>query len=104
MWYTTDKGGKGTSSPQRKRTREKEKEKTTKKKKTEKKFCSEVCVVGTAREICSMILLAAVFFEKFSDHGCSNYLNLEMEAECLTKNLSCLNLNISRTINGRNKL
>ena len=27
--------------------------------------------------------------------GCSNHLNLEMEAECLTKNLSYLNLNIS---------
>ena len=37
-------------------------------------------------------------------HGCSNHSNLEMEAECLTKTLSCLNLNISRTKNGRNKL
>ena len=83
--------------------KEKEQGKKRKKKETEKKFCSEVCVVGTAREICSMILLAAVFFEKFSGHGSSNYLNLEMEAECLTKNLSCWNLNISRTINGRNK-
>ena len=32
-------------------------------------------------------------------HGCSNHLNLEMEAECLSKNLSYLNLNISRTKN-----
>ena len=37
-------------------------------------------------------------------HGCSNHLNLEMEAECLTKTLPCLNLNISRIKNGRNKL
>ena len=36
--------------------------------------------------------------------GCSNHSNLEMEAECLTKTLPCLNLNISRTKNGRNKL
>ena len=36
-------------------------------------------------------------------HGCSNHSNLEMEAECLTKTLSYLNLNISRTKN-RNKL
>ena len=35
---------------------------------------------------------------------CSNHSNLEMEAECLTKTLSYLNLNISRTKNGRNKL
>ena len=37
-------------------------------------------------------------------HGCSNHSNLEMEAECLTKTLSYLNLNISRTKNSRNKL
>ena len=38
-------------------------------------------------------------------HGCSNHhSDLEMEAECLTKNLSYLNLDISRTKNGRNKL
>ena len=37
-------------------------------------------------------------------HGCSNHLNLEMEAGCLTKTLSYLNLNISKTKNGRNKL
>ena len=37
-------------------------------------------------------------------HGCSNHSNLEMEVECLTKTLSYLNLNISRTKNGRNKL
>ena len=29
-------------------------------------------------------------------HGYSNHSNLEMEAECLTKNLSYLNLNISK--------
>ena len=29
--------------------------------------------------------------------ACSNHSNLEMEAECLTKTLSYLNLNISRT-------
>ena len=39
-----------------------------------------------------------------SVHGCSNHSNLEIEAEFLTKNLSYLNLNISRTKNGRNKL
>ena len=37
-------------------------------------------------------------------HGCSNHSNLEMEAECLTKTFSYLNLNISRTKNGINKL
>ena len=37
-------------------------------------------------------------------HGCSNHSKLEMEAECLTKNLPYLNLNIFRTKNGRNKL
>ena len=36
-------------------------------------------------------------------HGCSNHSNLEMEAEYLTKTLSYLNLNISRTKNGRKK-
>ena len=40
----------------------------------------------------------------FSGHSCSNHLNLEMEAECLMKTLSYLNLNISRTKNGINKL
>ena len=35
---------------------------------------------------------------------CSNHSNLEMEAEFLMKNLPYLNLNISRTKNGRNKL
>ena len=29
-------------------------------------------------------------------HGCSNHSNLEMKAKCMTKNLSYLNLNISR--------
>ena len=38
------------------------------------------------------------------NYGCSNHSNLEMEAEFLTKNMSYLNLNISRTKNGRNKL
>ena len=37
-------------------------------------------------------------------HGCSDHSNLEMEAECLTKTLSYLNLNFSRTKNGRNNL
>ena len=39
-----------------------------------------------------------------SNHGCLNQLNLEMAVEFLTKNVSYLNLNISRTKNGRNKL
>ena len=38
------------------------------------------------------------------NHSCSNHLNSEMEAECLTKTLSYLNLSISRTKNGRNKV
>ena len=37
-------------------------------------------------------------------HGCSNQSNLEMAAEFLVKNMSYLNLNISRTKNDRNKL
>ena len=37
-------------------------------------------------------------------HGCSNHLNLETKAECRTKNLPYLNLNISRTKNGISKL
>ena len=37
-------------------------------------------------------------------NGCSNNSNLEMEAEFPTKNLSYLNLSISRRKNGRNKL
>ena len=37
-------------------------------------------------------------------HGCLDHSNLETEAECLMKTLSYLNLNISRTKNGRNKL
>ena len=37
-------------------------------------------------------------------HGYLNHSNLEMKAECLTKNLSCLNLDISTTKYGRNKL
>ena len=37
-------------------------------------------------------------------HSCSNHSNLEVEAQCLTKTLSYLNLNISKTKNGRNKL
>ena len=46
-----------------------------------------------------------VFREKWvGSHRYLNYLIFEMEEECLTKNLSYLNLNISRTKNGRNKL
>ena len=41
-----------------------------------------------------------VIIKGFQMHSCSNHLNLEMEAECLTT-LSYLNLNISRTKNGR---
>ena len=44
--------------------------------------------------------ISKIFTKKLS----SNHSNLEMEAEFLTKNLSYLNLNISRTKNGRNKL
>ena len=47
-------------------------------------------------------ILTQLFFLAF--HGCSNHSNLEMETECLTKTLSHLKLNISRTKNGRNKL
>ena len=35
-----------------------------------------------------------------TQHGSSDHSNLEMEAECLMKNLSYLNLNISRRKNG----
>ena len=38
------------------------------------------------------------------DYSCSNQSNLKMKAESLTKTLPYLNLNISRTKNGRNKL
>ena len=38
------------------------------------------------------------------DQSVARQSNLEMEAEFLTKNLSYLNLNISRTKNGKNKL
>ena len=48
--------------------------------------------------------LRNVFRSWLISHGCSNHSNLEMEAECLTKTLSYLNLNISRTKTGRNKL
>ena len=37
-------------------------------------------------------------------HSCSSHSNLEIEVESLKKNLSYLNLNISRTKNGKNKL
>ena len=37
-------------------------------------------------------------------HSCLSHLNLEMEAECLTKTLSYMNVNISKAKNGRNKL
>ena len=37
-------------------------------------------------------------------HSCLSHLNLEMEAECLMKTLSYMNVNISKTKNGRNKL
>ena len=37
-------------------------------------------------------------------HGCSNHSNLKVEAECLSKTLSYLNLNMSRTKNGWNQL
>ena len=37
-------------------------------------------------------------------HCCSNHSNLEVEAEFLMKNLSYLNLNISRTKNGRKQV
>ena len=49
-------------------------------------------------------ILSSVTEIAFEPHGCSNHSNLEMEAECLTKNISYLNLNISRRKNGRNKL
>ena len=42
-------------------------------------------------------------FSRLQRHGCSNQSNLEMAAEFLMKNVSYLNLNISRTKNGRNK-
>ena len=58
---------------------------------------------------CACVKLETYFRDWFVNiyllyHGCSNQLNLEMAAEFLTKNVSYLNLNISRTKNGRNKL
>ena len=44
------------------------------------------------------------FYIVLAAHNYSNHSNLEMEAEFLTKALSYLNLNISRTKDGRNKL
>ena len=39
-----------------------------------------------------------------TEPGCSSQSNLEIAAEFLTKNMSYLNLNISRTKNSREKL
>ena len=50
------------------------------------------------------LILQFQFFEQLQLHSCSNHSNLEMEADYLTKTLSYLNLNISRTKHGRNKL
>ena len=52
----------------------------------------------------NVIVLLCPALKIFTRHGCSNHSNLEMEAEFLTKTLSYLNLNISRTKNGINKL
>ena len=52
----------------------------------------------------NLISRFSVLREMSNVHSCSNHSNLEMEAEFLTKTLSYLNLNISRTKNGRNKL
>ena len=58
-----------------------------------------------------MIIHSGLFSKRWSTvpcwlayHSCSNHLNLEMEAECLTKTLPYLILNIFRTKYGRNKL
>ena len=54
-------------------------------------------------EYLSLFLKTSVILACFS-HGCSNHLNLEMEATFLMKNLPYLNLNISRTKNGTQAL
>ena len=54
-----------------------------------------------------MVNLTGSYYPKtfsFKDSDHSNHSNLEMEAECQTKNLPHLNLNISRTKNGIKKL
>ena len=57
-----------------------------------------------SRKYCQVEQLWTIFQDFPVYHGCSNESNLEMAAEFLTKNVSNLNLNISRTKNGRNKL
>ena len=52
----------------------------------------------------TFVTLSRFWLLKGWEHSCSDHSNLEMEAECLTKNLLYLNLNISRTKNGRNNL
>ena len=42
-------------------------------------------------------------YEYLNVHCSSNHSSLEIEAECPTKNLSYLDLDISGTKNGRNK-
>ena len=75
-------------------------------------YCFQRWVISFP-EVLSFYLLCESFQECFSScwlyllpstHGCSNHLMLDMEAECLTENLTYLNLNISRTKSGRNKL
>ena len=65
---------------------------------TLQKLVQNSCTVNTGR-YCALLYILWV-----CHHSCSNHSNLEMEAECLTKTLSYLNLNISRTKSGRNKL
>ena len=58
-------------------------------------------------EICKQIELMLIPHQTrkwATPHGCLNHSNLEMEAECLMKNLSYLDFNISRIKNGRSNL
>ena len=69
-----------------------------------------LCNVLRKKQVMKLIFLHADKHERYLQtdtmifHGCSNHSSLEMEAECVTKTLSYLNLNMSRTKNGRNKL
>ena len=58
-------------------------------------------------EICKQVELMLISHQTTkwaTPHSCLNHLNWEMEAECLTKNLSYLDFNISRIRNGRSNL
>ena len=65
-------------------------------------ICKESGIDADARKILRVVTNS--LSQGIAEHSCSNNSSLEMEAECLTKTSSNLNLNISRTKNARNKL